>query len=126
MNRKQITAMAAGIGLSATAFAAPTVAFAKSDNAAEIVSGAECGGFVPDGNGGMASTLTTEKGHHRVVTKSGNIILSCQFDIPDGQEPSQAISAQGFDCTADGQLTTDSKMLATPGGRAILVCKVKG
>lgn len=52
-------------------------------------------------------------------------MLIAHFDIPEDQVPSTITRKRGFECGVDGQLTTDSQMLATPGGHAVLVCKVR-
>jgi hypothetical protein len=78
-----------------------------------------CTGFVPD-NG--TSLFTTES--HAVLTRSGVNILTCHFNhavvLP------HATGAQGFLCGTVFGLTSDTKMLATPGGKATLVCKING
>jgi hypothetical protein len=64
-----------------------------------------------------------------VVTSSGNVILTCQFDIPEGFEPAKAIVTEGFECgiyTPDGNvITTDSKAVCSPGGKVTLKCMYK-
>ena len=124
---KKIVSAIAGATLLAGSLAAPTVPLAaKSDNAAEIVKDGGCFGFVPDGNGGATTGLFNPEGAHAVSTKSGNVTLVCQFDIPEGFEPAKAVKATGFLCGTYFGLTNDSWVLATPGGKATLVCKIKG
>jgi hypothetical protein len=84
-----------------------------------------CGGFVPTASGGFGSFLVTNEKTHSVVTSSGNTMLVCHFEIPAGQEPSRATRAEGFFCGTFLGVTTDSKMVATPGGRATLTCTIK-
>ena len=85
-----------------------------------------CGGFVPGdtptGFPALAFLFTTES--RALLTKSGVSILTCHFDhavvLP------HATGSQGFLCGTVFGLTNDTKMLATPGGKATLVCKING
>lgn len=95
-------------------------AFAQSANAASVVKDVGCSGFVPGGGG----LFTTES--HSVVTSSGVTSLICNFDIPAGSEPLTATRAVGFGCGTFLGFTTDSKMVASPGGNATLTCKING
>ncbi len=65
-----------------------------------------------------------------VITPSGNSQLSCFFDIPFGVEPARPMVNDGFNCvvfvSGGVGITTDSRSIATPGGRAILTCKING
>ena len=90
---------------------------------AAVIDDFGCVGFVPDGGDGSLGTLVTEESH-AVVTGSGVSIVTCQFDhdIPIDQ----AYGAKGFICGTFDGLTTDTMMLATPGGKAVLVCKING
>jgi len=124
MKKAYLSSAAAVLGLAGAALVSATPAFAASENAAEITMNKSCTGFVPTADGGIGPLIGTVDGHHRVITSSGNKILSCQFDIPDELVPDTTRSATGFGCGVNGSTTTDSRMLATPGGRAILVCKV--
>ncbi len=101
-------------------------AMAQSANAANINKDFGCGGFVPSASGGFASFLVSFDGTHSVVTSSGVTSLVCHFDIPAGQEPAKATQASGFGCGTFLGFTTDSKMVASPGGRATLTCRING
>jgi hypothetical protein len=94
---------------------------------AVVVDDFGCGGFVPnpdteDGFPPLAFLSTTES--HAVLTKSGVNILTCHFDhlvdLP------YATGARGFLCGTVFGVTDDTKMIATPGGKATLVCKING
>ena len=94
---------------------------------AVVVDDFGCGGFVPNsdtpsGFPALAFLFTTES--HANLTKSGVTILTCHFDhvvdLP------HATGARGFLCGTVFKLTTDTQMIATPGGKATLVCKVNG
>ena len=124
---KKIVSAITGATLLAAGIAAPLAPLAaKSENAAEIVKDGACFGFVPDGNGGATTGLFAPEGAHAVTNSSGNTTLVCQFDIPEGFEPAKAVKATGFLCGTYFGITEDSWVLATPGGKATLVCKVKG
>ena len=125
MKKPYLSSAAAVLGLVGAALVPTTAAIAADENAAQITMNEGCTGFVPTSDGDMGPWITTEKGHHRVITQAGVKILSCQFDIPEELVPSTTTSASGFECGVNGSSTTDSQMLATPGGRAILICKVK-
>jgi len=126
MIKTYLGATAAVLGLAGASLLPATMALASSENAATVTKDKGCMGFVPSSDGGMGPMIETTKGHHRVDTRSGVTVLSCQFDIPDSLTPASVTKATGFDCGAGGQVTTDSTMLATPGGRALLVCKING
>lgn len=124
---KKIVSTIAGATLLAAGLAGPAVSVAaKSENSAQIVKDGGCFGFVPDGNGGATTGLFNPEGAHAVSTKSGNVTLVCHFDIPEGFEPAKAVKADGFLCGTYFGLTNDSRVLATPGGKATLICKIKG
>jgi len=126
MSKSIFRATLAATGLLATAILPASAAFAESDNAAAVVKGETCTGFITTADGKVESLITTNKGAHRVVTSSGVAILSCQFRIPRSEAPSRVRTARGFRCTVDGEPTTDTRMLVNPGGRALLVCKING
>lgn len=85
-----------------------------------------CGGFVPTEDGGFGPFLVSTLKTHSVVTSSENTSLICHFDIPEGLEPETATHAEGFGCGTFMGGTTDTKMVATPGGKAVLICKING
>ena len=98
-------------------------AIAQSANAATIVKDGPCGGFVPTSTGGFGPFIGTTD-LMSVVTSSGVTSLICHFDIPAGLEPASATRASGFGCGTFLGGTTDSKMVASPGGNATLTCKI--
>lgn len=118
LNKKAISAVAV--------FSVPMSILAQSPNDAKatIFKDFSCGGFVPTPDGGSAFPLSTDQSHS-VVTPSGNTKLICDFNIPDGQQPSKATHAENFLCGTPMGITTDSIMIATPGGKAVLTCEIK-
>ena len=99
-------------------------AAAQSANAATISKDFGCGGFVPTATGGFGSFLVSFEGTQSVSNSAGVTTLICRFNIPAGQEPATATRASGFGCGTFLGFTTDSKMVATPGGEATLTCKI--
>ena len=99
---------------------AASTAFAEP---ATVINDFGCGGFVPDVDGVTEDFISTTE-THSVVTDKGVTILTCHFDH-DIDLP-MAYGATGFLCGTFLGLTDDSKMLATPGGKAIMVCKING
>src|ERR1041385_145333 len=69
--------------------------------------------------------LFTSKASHEVDTPSGNSILQCHFDIPKDFAPAHTLHHKGFLCSTFLGLTTDSKLVLTKGGKALLICRVK-
>lgn len=126
MTKTYLGSAAAIIGLAGMAVASSTPAQAGTEHAATVTQDSGCTGFIPTSDGGIGELLRTNKGFHRVETRNGGAILSCQFDIPDALKPAGVEKAEGFDCKAGEQTTNDSSMVATPGGRALLFCKVNG
>ena len=92
---------------------------------AEVTKDGGCTGFVPsdtlDGQPWLETLFTTET--QGVVTPSGNTKLTCQFD--HGTPIKHANSARGFLCNTYLGLTNESKMTASPGGKATLTCWIK-
>ena len=74
---------------------------------------------------GLGANLFTDDSH-AVVTPSGNTLLSCSFEIPDGLEPSRALKNDGFLCSTFLGATNDSMVVSTPGGNARLTCHING
>lgn len=112
------------VALSLTLASVPVMspAIAQSDNAAYVQHEGQCGGFVPSEDGGSGPFLIGEL--HQVSTSSGVTTLVCKFDIPEWALPATATRAEGFPCNTYAGVTTDSKMVASPGGQATLVCRV--
>jgi hypothetical protein len=115
MNNRSIKVFLVSMALSCVAISSQV---AQADPAA-VIDEFGCGGFVPDDGTGL---FTTES--HSVTTNSGVTILTCHFDhavvLP------HATGATGFLCGTFLGVTDDTKMFASPGGRAILVCKING
>jgi hypothetical protein len=86
-----------------------------------------CQTELSDGNGGSLYFSTTNESH-KVITDKGVRILTCHFDHT--YVLTDAIGAQGFLCgiSSDSglKLTSNSKLLVAPGGRATLLCKING
>lgn len=124
MNKKAFAATAASISLVCATMALPGQVSAQAEQAATIIKDGGCFGFVPTASGGFGAFLFTPDGAHAVETSAGTQSLVCHFDIPAGLEPATATRAEGFGCGTYFGFTTESKMVATPGGRATLTCKV--
>ncbi len=100
-------------------------AVAQADPAMIIKDGI-CRGFVPNGeteSGFPALEFLVGTDSHSVKSGKGNQKITCHFD--HSTDLDHATGGQGFLCGTNFGLTTDSKMLATPGGRATLTCMVK-
>lgn len=126
MNIKTLAASAASLSLVCATLSVHSSAFAQSENAATIIKDGCCFGFVPTDTGGFGAFIFSPDGAHAVLTSSGNQSLVCQFDIPEGLAPAKATQAEGFFCGTYFGLTNDTKMVATPGGRATLTCRING
>jgi hypothetical protein len=74
---------------------------------------------------GLGANLFTDD-THAVITPSGNTLLSCSFDIPDGLEPGRAIKNSGFTCGTFLGVSNDSMVVSSPGGNAHLTCHING
>ena len=107
-----------GAALSVVLASAGMAWAAPAPQAATVTKDFGCNGFVPGGGG----LFTTES--HSVVTSSGVTSLICKFDIPAGGEPAKATHADGFRCNTFLGSTTESRMVASPGGNATLTCKI--
>ena len=123
---RKLSCSLAAIALVAASMIPAAPAMAQSENAADVTKDFGCGGFVPTASGGVASRLRSFDGTHSVTNSAGVTSLVCHFDIPAGQEPAKATQASGFGCGTFLGFTTDSKMVASPGGRATLTCKING
>ena len=123
---RKLSCSLAAIALVAASMIPAAPAMAQSENAADVTKDFGCGGFVPTASGGVASRLRSFDGTHSVTNSAGVTSLVCHFDIPAGREPAKATQASGFGCGTFLGFTTDSKMVASPGGRATLTCKING
>ena len=101
-----------------------TTTQAESDNAATVVGEFGCSLIAADS--GLGIGLFTSEKTHSVTTSSGNTVLICHFDIPEGFEPNKALVTSGFLCSTNFGLTNNSRSRATPGGNALLVCQING
>jgi hypothetical protein len=81
---------------------------------------------LPAAASGLGIDLFTTDPVHSTETPSGNTVLSCHFDIPDGFEPAKAIRNDGFLCNTFLGPTLNSMSVATPGGKATLTCQING
>ena len=99
------------------------VASASFADPAAVINDFSCTGFIPNEAGGSLGVVFTTA-THSVVTDNGVTSLTCRFDH-DFELP-QAYGAKGFVCGTFAGTTDDSMMLATPGGKAILKCKING
>ncbi|MGH6786210.1 MAG: hypothetical protein ACREBO_05225 [Novosphingobium sp.] len=116
-----LSALALSMAVASIPLAGPVIA--QSDNAATVTQDGLCGGFVPSPSGGFGPFMIGNL--HSVVTSSGVSMLVCKFDIPEAIRPATATQATGFLCGTFLGLTNDSRMTASPGGQATLVCKVR-
>ena len=76
--------------------------------------------------------LSTDDMSMAVGTPSGNMMLSCHFDVPEGKEPAKAMKLTPEDLPGvmcgipgdPGMVTDDWMLVVTPGGKATLTCKI--
>jgi hypothetical protein len=95
----------------------------KKVNAATSISEFQCGISAQD-SGVSMFLMTTET--HAVMTKSGNTVLSCHFDVPDGASlPVHATVQTGFWCGTHKGMTKISRAVTTPSGQVHLKCQIK-
>ena len=90
---------------------------------AAVIDDFGCGAWIPDYDGSHLGWVTTTESH-KVITDKGVRILTCHFDHEF--DLAYATGDQGFLCGISGIPTSKSKMIATPGGKATLVCKING
>jgi hypothetical protein len=86
-----------------------------------------CGGLLPDGNGGSTDIPFYGTANTR-TTKSGITTVTCHFDLDPSIIPSSNLKASGFVCYTGEDLTgmtTDTRLNVSPGGRAVLTCRLK-
>ena len=60
-----------------------------------------------------------------LTTPSGNTVLICHFDIPEGHEPDKAIKKTGWLGYTIGGFTANTQSVVTPGGKAVVRCEIK-
>ena len=73
---------------------------------------------------GLSVALFTEESHS-VQSASGNVTLTCHFDIPDGLEPASTMRQSGFLCGTQFGFTTNTQSVTTKGGQVLLRCQIK-
>lgn len=80
---------------------------------------------LPRSVSGLRVNLSSDAKTHQVATPSGQTILQCHFDIPEGYRPERAFKNEGFRCRTFRGTTYNSSSLVTPGGKAHLKCQIK-
>ena len=113
-------ALAMALGLATMPTAAQAGATVSNDGL--------CAGFVPTIGGQEGAPITTTESH-TWLKGNGSSSVTCHFDIPAALIPAQTTRARGFPCTVivGGNflgITTDTRMLASSGGRATLTCRI--
>ena len=101
------------IACSNVAFAEPAMVFDSFGCVAAVPN--EQGGFNP-----WNEVFTTES--HKVITDKGVSKLTCHFDHDE-----MLLSARGerdFLCYISGEIADESRLVATPGGKLTMVCKI--
>jgi hypothetical protein len=121
MGSRKTRLIVAGILAAALLVGGSTVAYANGGGAT-IIKDASC--CLSAADSGLAIDLFSTD-VICVETPSGNVVLTCHFDIPEGYEPAKAIKNTGFLCGTCGGCTTDSQCVVTPGGKAVLRCEIK-
>ena len=121
MKPRTITTLAAALSIAAM----PLPAAAQSENAAIVTQNFGCRGFIPTETGEVGEIISTAERAQSVRTKSGNSKLTCHFTVPDDLVPSSVRIAEGFLCRVQGELTDETSMSVTPGGKGKLTCQVK-
>lgn len=113
-------ALAMALGLATMPTAAQAGATVSNDGL--------CAGFVPTIDGQEGAAITTTESH-TLLKGNGSSSVTCHFEIPAALIPAKTTRSQGFECTVIvGGLflgiTTDTRMLASSGGRATLTCRI--
>jgi hypothetical protein len=80
---------------------------------------------LPRSVSGLRVDLSTNDQAYAVATPSGQTLLECHFDIPDGYWPDRTFRNEGFRCKTFKGTTYNSAALVTPGGKAHLKCQIK-
>lgn len=84
-----------------------------------------CVGFIPTRSGEDSGIYISTDQSVVLVKGNGSTSLSCHFDVPAGLEPMTTTRASGFLCNTFLGSTRDSRMLASSGGNATLVCRIR-
>lgn len=93
-----------------------------ADKAADLVSGELCTCFTCGIELGTPGPLTTFDSR-AVGTSADTVTFQCHFDIPEGFEPNQSIQLTPL-CNTPFGFANKTKIVLTPGGKAILTCQV--
>jgi len=80
---------------------------------------------LPRSVSGLRIDLTTTEQAFAVATPSGQTLLQCHFDVPEGYRPDRAFQNTGFRCKTFKGTTFNSSAVVTPGGKAHLKCQIK-
>ena len=83
-----------------------------------------CQGVVPGPDGQLSDIFVTSNDLIIRANKTWTT-MTCHFDLEDHQSPSKATRASNFGCVVDGQLTTDTRASASPGGRMVMTCRTR-
>ena len=129
MNKKTCLLKNTLLALAAAGAVGTSTVHAGSPNAAVVLKDSDhpsgCFFMMPNS---LVPLFTTDE-IHTTATSSGNVRLTCHFNIPEGFEPAKAVKASGFTCgiflPSETVLTTNTEMVANPGGRATLKCQIK-
>lgn len=96
------------------------LAYAKSENAAEITSDFRC--FVP--NADWSGTVMGVANNHSVVKKkSGTTMLRCSANGVENNT-GKAVHYFNFRCGTFLGMTTDSQLTISKSGHATMICRV--
>lgn len=110
--------------LSAAALVAVVPATPAMAEGSIVIQDGICYGFVPTPDGGIGTPLETTDS--QVVVNGSWAKVTCHFDIPEGAEPAKATKSIGLNCGIPGYGdTNDSRMSASPGGRAVGTCRIR-
>lgn len=74
---------------------------------------------------GLPQKLFTQQSH-ATKTPSGNSVVVCHFDVPEGLAPSEAIVNEGLVCNTPAGRANKMRVVITPSGEATLTCHVNG
>ena len=95
---------------------------AYAQNAADVASEQFCQCTTCGNALGIAPLQTFDA--RAVGTSAGTITFQCHFDIPEGDEPAQAIRAESPGCGTPFGAANKIHIVLTPGGKAKLTCQV--
>ena len=118
-NMKASIALLIALCLALTVATSPVEARGR----ATIIKGFEC--LIVPADSGLPILLFSSNVTHEIDTSSGNTILQCHFDIPEGLQPRRTLHHQGFLCGTLFGETTDSRSVTTRGGKVLLTCQIK-